>query len=590
MSLRVRIVGVFIGLLILTIILIFIIYVGTITYVYYANDMLVKAEIFPRDLITHLVEETTMTPDGQIQIAPEALEEIKKWKGWAQILDEQGKEVYQFHKPDSFPKQYTTSELALYKRDEIATGYSIYTWWDQKNDQSYTWVMAIPHLEAMLLKEVVANTAFQDGNIQIPIHLLKKIEQQKTWIQVLDGEGKEVFSHQRPEWLPRHYTPGEFIAIKEYDTRLIYTAAQRNEQEYTWLMGVRGSREGHDPELVRFDRQKMMKLQSMATWMTLGGWGIILILTALLIGRMLGSPMLHVMKWIQDLSQGNYCEPVDRKGRARSRTVSGKLRRSYRIYREVIEAIRKLTITLKQNEEKRKKLDKTREEWIAGVSHDLKTPLSSVKGYAQLIMEEKYQWNQDEIRRYATVILEKAAYMDQLIEDLNLTFRLKNQALPLNRIPTDVVELVRREVIELLNNPHYSTYNIGFYPEISKYVIALDRKWFRRALSNLFMNAVIHNPPGTQVDVIVKADEAPDEKRKGVWIMIQDNGVGMDEETKSRLFERYYRGSNTAQRAEGSGLGMAIAHQLILAHQGQVTIESEPGKGTTLNIYLEPSS
>lgn len=586
MNFHTRIAWGFMWRFILTFTLVGALYIGIIFYIAYQRDMTVKSPFSPRDLLVHVVEKTTVT-DGKIQLDQKALEQVTQKQGWIQVLDAQGKEAHAFRKPADFPKQVSPGRLATYQRDELKTGYNLYTWWDEKNGKPYTWIMGIPHPEAKLLKEAMARMSIQGEKVMVPPDLLQKIDRQHTWMQVLDEWGREIYSYRRPQDQPTRYTPGMFISIKEYQTRFIYFTDHRNGREYTWMMGASGQQLGHDQELKRHDTVRLKRLQELAMWLTTGGWAAILITVALLFGRRMGSPVIHMMKWLQDLSQGNYREPVDRKGRPKSLDSDGKLRPSFRIYREVITALKRLTKTLKQNEEKRKQLEKTREEWMAGVSHDLKTPLSSVKGYAELMSEEKYEWNREELKRYARVILEKAAYMEQLIEDLNLTFRLKNDALPLHRTRTDIVELVRREVIEVLNNPRSATYDIRFESDIPKYFHALDPKWFRRALSNLLMNAVVHNPPGTRIEVKVGVETKRDQRNQTrARIVICDDGVGMDEETKSRLFERYYRGTHTTQKGEGSGLGMAIAHQLILAHGGQVEIESDPGKGTSLTIRL----
>jgi signal transduction histidine kinase len=134
---------------------------------------------------------------------------------------------------------------------------------------------------------------------------------------------------------------------------------------------------------------------------------------------------------------GRLEEPTDRKGRSPSRTSGGKWRRPYRLFPGVIASLNDLTRTLRQNEEMRRRLEQTREEWIAGVSHDLKTPLASIKGYAHMLEAPEYRWSDEEVREFAGVILEKSGYMEALIDDLSLTYRLKNGALPLALRETD---------------------------------------------------------------------------------------------------------------------------------------------------------
>ncbi|MDB5083729.1 MAG: sensor histidine kinase [Bacilli bacterium] len=314
---------------------------------------------------------------------------------------------------------------------------------------------------------------------------------------------------------------------------------------------------------------------------------VVVIGMSLLFGRQLGIPILHILNWLKLIAAGTYLEPTDATGRPRSRhAATGLLKSSYRLYQEVIDALEHLTGVLKHNEENRKLLEQTREEWITGVSHDLKTPLSSVKGYAELLSASHYQWTEEEIRNFGRVIAEKAAYMQGLMEDLSLTFHLKNNALPLQREPQNVVELVRRSVIDMVNQPAADGQHIHVhFIEKDQITYPLDPKWFKRAIDNLLANASLHNPVGTTISV--RVESLPHHKLlyPGILIEIVDDGKGMDEETVSHLFDRYYRGTNTsAAQSTGTGLGTAIAKQLIEAHGGSISVYSRLNEGTSVII------
>ena len=103
----------------------------------------------------------------------------------------------------------------------------------------------------------------------------------------------------------------------------------------------------------------------------------------------------------------------------------------------------------------------------------------------------------------------------------------------------------------------------------------------RQAVCNLVVNALVHNPPDTTVAVSVSED-----KEKGVCLSIRDNGVGISETEQEKLFTRYYRGTNTKEKSEGSGLGLAIAKQIVVLHNGEISVKSEPGAGTVFSIIL----
>ena len=100
-------------------------------------------------------------------------------------------------------------------------------------------------------------------------------------------------------------------------------------------------------------------------------------------------------------------------------------------------------------------------------------------------------------------------------------------------------------------------------------------------MHNLIINALVHNPPDTTVTVSVEKD-----KENGICLSVRDNGVGINEAEQAKLFTRYYRGTNTKEKPDGSGLGLAIAKQIVVLHNGEITVKSEPGKGTAFSIIL----
>lgn len=97
-----------------------------------------------------------------------------------------------------------------------------------------------------------------------------------------------------------------------------------------------------------------------------------------------------------------------------------------------MQALSELTSTLQRNKAERELLEKTREEWMAGVSHDLKTPLSVIKGYTVLLSSNEYEWENQQVRDFSLIMEERVEYMEKLIEDFNLTFQLKNESLPID--------------------------------------------------------------------------------------------------------------------------------------------------------------
>ncbi len=435
-----------------------------------------------------------------------------------------------------------------------------------------------------VLRQMPAATTIRGGGITVAAGILADVQQSGGWLQVLDDNGGVVFSFHAPANVPTRYAPGLLVYDRlnpdAFGYRLATWYGAVDDRSLTWLYGLPLGRGSGAPA-----RNPYLYVLAL-----LGGSLAVAILAAMLFGQQLGRPLLHMMEWLQNLARGCYAEPTDRHGVPRSRTASGELRRPYRVYREVLSALERLVQALRQADRDRDRLERTREEWISGITHDLRTPLASVRGYADLFAAPSYTWSEDEVRRLGRIIAEKAAHMDGLIEDLGLTFRLRNHALPLQPAPVDVVELVRAVVIDLVNAPASDGQSVTFESAEASILYPLDAQWFTRALDNLASNASLHNPQGTTIAVSVQAlREGGGGRYPGVRIRIQDDGAGMDQETLEHLFDRYYRGTNTSDaRAKGSGLGAAIARQLVEAHGGRVSVESAVGRGTSMVLELPP--
>ncbi len=134
-----------------------------------------------------------------------------------------------------------------------------------------------------------------------------------------------------------------------------------------------------------------------------------------------------------------------------------------------------------------------REEWISNISHDLKTPLSSIKGYAEILANEDYKISEDEIINYSNIILNKTDYMEEMIEELRLNEKLKNNVLNLNKTKGNLTKFLREIIIEILNHPDYGDRIIHFNSQDENVEFYFDKNLMERSITNLIFNALIHN-------------------------------------------------------------------------------------------------
>lgn len=173
----------------------------------------------------------------------------------------------------------------------------------------------------------------------------------------------------------------------------------------------------------------------------------------------------------------------------------------------------------------------------------------------------------------------KVLIIDDEADILHLSTRLKNKELSIRKKTVNMVALMRNLVIDILNDPKYADRQIEFHAKQENVPAEVDEILFRRAINNLIYNAIVHNQQDVKIEVSI-------EKKERTHITILDNGKGIKKEELDRIFDRYYRGTNTGDAHKGSGLGMAIANDIIQAHGGKIAIHSVEEHGTTIVIQL----
>jgi two-component system OmpR family sensor kinase len=227
-------------------------------------------------------------------------------------------------------------------------------------------------------------------------------------------------------------------------------------------------------------------------------------------------------------------------------------------------------------EEQRESEERLRR-FIADASHELRTPITSIRGYAELFRHGAAA-RPDDLERAMRRIEDEGARMGVLVEDLLLLARL-DQGRPLDREPIDLAALVTDagDDARAADPSREVTVTV---PDDSVFV-AGDETRLRQLLANLLENARVHTPPGTPVEVGLRrsAEEA--------LIQVSDRGPGLTAEEADRVFERFYRGDPSRSRSSGgTGLGLSIASALVEAHGGRIEASSTPGEGATFTITL----
>jgi len=213
--------------------------------------------------------------------------------------------------------------------------------------------------------------------------------------------------------------------------------------------------------------------------------------------------------------------------------------------------------------------------FVSVISHELKTPVALIKGYAGTLLREDACWDADTLREGLQVIDEESDRLAELIDNLLDASRIQAGALRLDRAEVDLEALATRTVDGFRLQTEAHDFELAFPPDLP--TIVADENRVRQVLSNILDNAIKYSPEGGIVRVGAWADE------EAITTYVADQGIGIATADQDRLFERFYRVDSTIRRqTQGAGLGLFLSRAIIEGHGGRMWISSEPDKGTTV--------
>lgn len=536
-----------------------------------SNDELQRN--FPSGVLDGIVMET-VTEDGEVLLGEHWKHLLREKNMWLQVVNMEGKVIHATNTSANIPSEYSVNTLLEIKENRRLGKYTVDWQMELFYEEPLLYLMgrideSSDHLRAWYA-EFQHNGRVRQGDEEALHNELAKLG---GYLHVIDREGRVVQTVGSGAETKASYHPLEIMAMQEQPgTYATHIAVYRDAASgSTWVY--------HTPQDDALGKRPMMNdLIRVALWTMI----CVLLLSlgvAIWHGYRYSRPLLLFTGWFERMGRGAYEEVLTPKDRKRVFRRNGKLRTRFKLYKEVIHSFYKMAEQLAETERERERLDRNREEWMSGISHDLRTPLSSIQGYGYMLESAPQEWSQEELREMGTVIREKGDYMLELINDFSLVFQLKNEIRPQELTRLDLNELVRRCVLKYVNDATVDA-NFVYVGSAAALMIDGNAKWLQRLMDNLLTNAVKHNPQGVHIEVRVER------RSVGAAIVVADQGVGMDEETRGNLFERYYRGTNTEESMDGSGLGMSIAKAIVEAHGGRVSVWSEVGRGTTITILL----
>jgi len=226
-------------------------------------------------------------------------------------------------------------------------------------------------------------------------------------------------------------------------------------------------------------------------------------------------------------------------------------------------------------------LENIRREFVANVSHELKTPITSIKGYVETLQEGAID-DRKNAPKFLEIIFKQADLLDALIDDLLSLSKIEQEA---ERGEVHVAEEPVRRIIEAAFEAHEAKardrrIQVTLHCEVDV-VVKTNARLLEQAVGNLLDNAIKYSEPGGSVEIDVA------QSKSEVTITVSDRGSGIAPEHLPRLFERFYRvDKGRSRELGGTGLGLAIVKHIVQAHGGDVTVESAPGKGSAFTIHL----
>jgi signal transduction histidine kinase len=297
-----------------------------------------------------------------------------------------------------------------------------------------------------------------------------------------------------------------------------------------------------------------------AHWSGLGQAAVAVTLGLVLVGavfaarafRRMAAPVGDLMAALGRVADGDYSARAAEQGPQEVRTLA--------------QAFNAMAEQLQQHEEQRRSL-------LMDISHELRTPLAVLQGSLEGMLDGVYPRDD----AHLSSIVEETQILARLIDDLRTFSLAESLRLKLVKTPTDLAEIAKDAIASFQTQAGSAGVALGLDAEPALPLVDVDPERLRQVLNNLLSNALRYTPAGGTVRVRYAAGDS-----RQVVLSVEDTGVGIPAEELPHIFDRFYKSKDS----RGTGLGLAIAKSLVTAHDGEISAQSTPGRGTTIRITL----
>lgn len=412
----------------------------------------------------------------------------------------------------------------------------------------------------VLLKKLSQNLDKQDNNYQLNESTIKILQHNHAWAMFIDEDGHVRWDYHLPKDVPIFYNLVDVAKFSRYYL-LQYPV-------YTWehdngLIVVGYPKESHWKYQFSFLSDWLREMPLRIGLLLLFNIGI-----TLLISVVIGT---RFIKGIRPLVSGVHNLAREESVQLDSKGILGDLAQS----------INSASTTLRKKTDALKVRDEARSNWIAGISHDIRTPLSIILGYASE-MEDSFELP-EEHRQQAGIIRQQGEKLRSLISDLNLVSMLEYEMQPLHLKQIRLSVLARQVATDFLNNGLDDRYEFVLKLNFEAVQVMGDEKLLLRAITNLVQNSVTHNNQGC----IITLETSLSKDKSQYRLIVKDNGQGIPMEKLTEITELPYSSRRKRTVQEGHGLGIPMVARIVQAHRGNLNLaSSEDQSGLIATIEL----
>ncbi|MDH4423798.1 MULTISPECIES: cell wall metabolism sensor histidine kinase WalK [Bacillus cereus group] len=279
--------------------------------------------------------------------------------------------------------------------------------------------------------------------------------------------------------------------------------------------------------------------------------------------RKLSKPLKEIKQGIKGMTEENKTVQLDF--------------RTYREIEEIKDAFNYMVIELGQANEEKRKSEESKKKMLRDISHDIKTPMTSIMGYSKTLVEQTIE--QEKQKLYLNYIYHKSSQLNKLIENLFYLTKL-DTSYELQLKKENFTELMKETIVIYYGEIEEKDFELDLLIPDEPIYLNIDARQMQRAIGNIIANALKYNPVQTILSIILRKEN------EMIIIQITDNGVGMNEDVTNGIFHEFVRGDAARSNDGGSGLGLAISKRIIELHNGHITVNSKLNEGTTFTILL----